>query len=139
MLTIVGKYFDPWEAHILRARLIAEGIPATVLGDQHVTANWPISIALGGVALQVPSEFVAQATELIAAYHAGDLESDLLAEHPDAQETCPSCQSTDLRASLPVGQRALALATTFFFTAPFSIAASNMTCQSCGAQWRYGG
>ncbi|WP_147300667.1 DUF2007 domain-containing protein [Lysobacter silvisoli] len=30
MLLTVGRYFDPWEAHILRARLEAEGIPASV-------------------------------------------------------------------------------------------------------------
>jgi hypothetical protein len=139
MLITIGQYFDPWEAHILRARLIAEGIPATVLGDQHITANWPISIALGGVALQVPSEFEAQAAELIAAYHSGELEKELLEDQPDVQDSCPTCQGTDLRSSVPVKQRALALLTTLWVAVPFSTAASTISCQSCGAQWRYGG
>ena len=51
MLATVTRYFDPWEAHILCARLVAEGIPASVIGDQHIMANWPMSVALGGAAL----------------------------------------------------------------------------------------
>ena len=41
MLVTLARYFDPWEAHVLRARLESEGIPATVTGDQHIIANWP--------------------------------------------------------------------------------------------------
>ena len=138
MLATVGRYFDPWEAHILRARLVAEGIPATVAGDQHMMANWPMSVALGGAALQVPVEFLEQAQELVAAYHSGVLEQELIAADPGVQDRCPSCLGKDFVASIPVGQRALNVATTLLFSIPFSSAASRIECRSCGHHWHYG-
>ena len=139
MLKTVGRYFDPWEAYILRARLVAEGIPASVAGDQLITTNWPMSVALGGVALQVPEEYLEQAMELIAAYHAGTLEQELIAEHPSAVDSCPSCSSEEIVGSVPLGQRALAVATYLLASAPFSTSASQMSCNSCGHHWRDGG
>lgn len=138
MLITVGRYFDPWEAHILRARLAAEGIPATVAGDQHIIANWPLSVALGGAALQVPSAYLAQAQEIVAAYHAGTLSQDLATEHPEATDTCPVCGVTEVIGSIPFGQRVLAVATYFIASAPFPTSASRMHCQACGHRWRYG-
>ncbi|GAB2499830.1 putative signal transducing protein [Arenimonas alkanexedens] len=139
MLTTVGRYFDPWEAHVLRARLESEGIPATVAGDQHIIANWPLSVALGGAALQVPAAYLAQAQKIVADYHAGSLEADLLAEHPDAADACPTCGSGEVVGSVPLGQRALTIATFLLASAPFPARASRMHCQACGHAWRYGG
>lgn len=139
MLTTVGRYFDPWEAHILRARLEAEGIPARVTGDQHIIANWPISVAFGGAALQVPGAYLEQAQEILVAYHAGTLEKDLVAEHPEAEDCCPACGAAKVTGSIPLRQRALAVATFFLASAPFPTRASRMRCQACGHSWWYGG
>ena len=139
MLTTVGRYFDPWEAYILRARLEAEGIPATVAGAQHIIANWPLSVALGGAAVQVPSAALQQAEAIIAEYHAGAFESDLLAEIPDAANACPACGSADVHGSVPHRQRALTIASFLLASAPFPTKASHMACAACGNRWRYGG
>ena len=138
MLTTVGRYFDPWEAYILRARLEAEGIPASVSGDQHIIANWPMSVALGGAALQVPREYLEQAQEIVAAYHAGTFEQDLIAEHPEAADVCPACDAPEVVGSVPLAQRALTIATFLLASAPFPTSASHMHCQACGHRWRYG-
>lgn len=137
MLTTVGRYFDPWEAHILRARLEAEGIPASVAGDQHIIANWPLSVALGGAALQVPEAYLGQARDIVAAYHAGTFQEDLLAEHPEAADRCPACGATDVAGSVPLGQRVLTIATFLLASAPFPTSASRLHCQACGHHWRY--
>ena len=139
MLSTVGHYFDPWEAHVLRARLESEGIPATVAGDQHIIANWPLSVALGGAALQVPTAYLAQAQEIVADYYAGDLQADLVAEHPEAADVCPACGAAEIKGAVPIGQRALTIATFLFATAPFPTKASRLHCQACGHAWRYGG
>lgn len=139
MLTTVGRYFDPWEAYILRARLIAEGVPASVSGDQLITANWPMSVALGGAALQVPVEFLDQAKDIVAAYHSGALQQELVQEDPSAADTCPTCGSTALTASVPLGQRALNVVMYLVASAPFSTSASLLSCRSCGHHWHYGG
>ncbi len=138
MLLTVARYFDPWEAHILRARLEAEGIPACVTGDQHIIANWPLSVALGGAALQVPEGHAGQAREIIAAYHAGVFEQDLVAAHPEAAEACPGCGATQTSATVPFEQRALAVATFLLASAPFPTRASRLTCRACGRRRRYG-
>lgn len=139
MPTAIGRYFDPWEAHILRARLAAEGVPASVTGDQHIIANWPLSVALGGVVLQVPGEYLAQAQEIVAAYHAGTLEHDLLVEHPEATENCPTCGATDVTRTVPLGQQALTVTTFLLASAPFPTSASRMQCRACNHRWQYGG
>ena len=138
MLVTVGRYFDPWEAYILQARLVAEGIPASVAGDQLITANWPMSVALGGAALQVPEACIEQATALIADYHAGALEQELVAQDPSIVDTCPACDSDQLVGTVPLGQRALAIAMYFLASAPFPTSASLMSCRSCGHAWHYG-
>ena len=139
MLTTVGRYFDPWEAYILQGRLEAECIPSSVTGDQHIIANWPMSVALGGAALQVPSVYAEQALEVIAAYHAGAFEQDLLTAHPEAMDACPACGAAEIVGSVPLRQRALAVATFLLASAPFPTRASHMQCQACGHRWWYGG
>lgn len=138
MLTTIGRYFDPWEAHILRARLLAEGVPASVIGDQHIIANWPLSVALGGAALQVPQQFAVQAQGIIAAYHAGTYEEELIAEHPEAMDLCPACGAAEISGSVPNTQRALAVAAFLVASAPFPTRASHMQCGVCDHRWRYG-
>lgn len=132
MLTTVGRYYDPWEAHILRALLVAEGIPASVAGDQHIIANWPLAIGLGGAALQVPSGCLEQARALVTAYHAGTLEDPSTVDH------CAVCGSTDLKKSAPLSQLALFVSVILFLGPPFPIRRSCIRCLHCGHRWRYG-
>ena len=136
MLRTVARFFNPWEAHILRARLVAEGIPATVGGDQHMMADWPLTLALGGAQLQVPASCLDQAREILADYHAGRLREELLAEIPEAQESCPRCASADVRASVPASQRILLFAL-WILGAPFPTHASTCRCGSCRHRWTY--
>ena len=138
MLATVGRYFDPWEAYILQARLIADGIPASIAGDRLITTNWPMSIALGGVALQVPAGFLEQAEVVIAAYHSGELQQELMQQVPSATDTCPACGSVSVMGSVPMRQRALNVVTFLVASAPFPTSASRMTCRSCDHQWEYG-
>lgn len=138
MLTTIGRYIDSWEAHILRARLEADGVPASVAYDQHIIAYWPLSQALGGAALQVPTSFAAQAQEILEAYDAGRFEQDLIAELPDAKEHCSRCGSDDIHGFIPLGQRALVVAAYLLARAPFPAKASRTRCRACGHCWRWG-
>ena len=137
MLSTIGRYLDPWEAHVLRARLEAEGIPATVACDQHIMAGWPMAFALGGALLQVPSAFAAQAQGVIEAYHAGALLADLVAEHPEAADRCPACGAEAILQSVPVGQRVLNSVAFLVATSPFPARASRLECRRCGHRWTY--
>ncbi len=85
MFTTIARFQEPWEAHIFRARLEAEGIPASVLHEHQVWVNWVYSNALGGVQVQVADEHVAAAQAIEARYQAGEFAADLDAEFDDPQ------------------------------------------------------
>lgn len=76
MPVTIERFLDPWEAHVVKARLVAEGIDATVSNDQLAT-DWPIAFAVGGAALRVPDADAARAREVLAAYRRGDFARDL--------------------------------------------------------------
>jgi hypothetical protein len=75
MITI-ARYSLAIEAHIARAKLESEGIPAFVADEHTITADWLYSNAMGGVRLQVPDAFVEQARTILAT----DFSEDLIAE-----------------------------------------------------------
>jgi len=74
MLSTIASYSFPYEAQIARARLDAEGIPAFVADEQTINMQWLYSNAMGGVRLQVPEQFAAQAIEILAQDHSAELE-----------------------------------------------------------------
>ena len=59
MPVTIERFLDPWEAHVVKARLVAEGIDASVSNDQLAT-DWPIAFAVGGAALRVPESDAAR-------------------------------------------------------------------------------
>ena len=69
----VASSFNSIAMHILRARLEAEGIPA-ILADAHMAQAYSVvSVAVGGVRVQVPEEFVDEARQIIADVNSGAL------------------------------------------------------------------
>ena len=83
--TTVDRYFHPTEAHIAAGLLESNGIPVFLLGINHASANWLLSNALGGIQLQVPAQFVAEANEILA---------ETNQERANDSDTCPECDST---------------------------------------------
>ena len=69
----VASSLNSISMHILRARLEAEGIPA-ILADANMAQSYSlVSVAVGGVRLQVPTEFVDEARQIIADVNSGAL------------------------------------------------------------------
>ena len=64
-LVIVASFATPTEAHILRTRLEAEGIPCLIANEHIVNANPLWSNALGGVQVQVRQPDAARAMEIL--------------------------------------------------------------------------
>ena len=136
MLVTIAQYFDPTEAHIVRALLESAGIPASVADANHVTANWPLAVALGGVRVQVPEQFRDQARDLVAAYVSGDLEKDLEHEVASCCEKCPSCGSGQITKIVPVRAKICAVAIFLFAGATYPTRTSKFICTSCGHVFR---
>lgn len=68
----VARFLVPLEAHILRARLEAEGIPAMLADENLVQINNLLAIAVGGVRVLVPTSFATAAEEVIRAVQRGE-------------------------------------------------------------------
>jgi len=137
MLATVAKFLDPWEAHVIRARLEADGVPATVAFANHAIVNWPMSLALGGTAVQVPAAFLAKSREVIANYQAGVLESELNESIGSQAEHCPNCGSTNFKRTMPWRERVCAMVIVVLVAA-FPTKRRLLICNDCGYRWRWG-
>jgi len=65
-LKVVAKYGTPEEAHLIRNRLEAAGIPAFLDGEMSAGWAWHFANAMGGVKVLVPEEHFAAAEAVLA-------------------------------------------------------------------------
>jgi hypothetical protein len=65
MLVTIATFSFPHEAHLAKVRLDAFGIPSFIADEHTINMQWFYSNALGGVRLQVPEGFAAQAHEFL--------------------------------------------------------------------------
>ncbi len=121
LVTIVGNLV-PAEAHILQARLDAEGIFATVADANLGQVGWAMPAAAGGARVLVAERHVERAKVVLAQLQRGDYR---LAEH-DEPVACPRCAGTRLTPFLPGF-----LASVFKYSGP----AQRLRCDSCGHTW----
>ncbi|MGH9175440.1 MAG: hypothetical protein ACRD1H_13835 [Vicinamibacterales bacterium] len=136
MLTTVASFTEPWEAHLFRLRLAAEGIPAVVANEHHVWAMWPYALALGGVKVQVAAENLAAAQDVWSRCRAGEYRAALAAELGDLDDAgCPRCRSAQFRSRRPVVQLLLLFVSYLCVGMIFPVRASVHRCGSCGTRW----
>lgn len=135
MLVTCAHFYDPLEAHVVRARLEAEGVPATVADDQMINANWPLSVALGGARVQVPDAFLAEARAIIEHYSGGTFADDVDAETGSEPHHCPRCSSRSIARTVPASQKALAVGVYVVSGATFPTRESLHRCRDCGNAW----
>ena len=108
MLVTLARFLDPWEAHVVCARLRADGLFAEVANDRMAIVDWPMAYALGGTQLQVKAEDIAEARAIFEAYRRGEL--DVERDVPPAAEAEPVCTCPPRGPDIPWGQRVLVVA-----------------------------
>jgi predicted RNA-binding Zn-ribbon protein involved in translation (DUF1610 family) len=137
MLTTVASFTEPWEAHLFRLRLEAEGIPATVAHEHHVWAMWPYGLALGGVKVQVPQSESANARAVEQRCRAGAYQAELETEQgPFDVASCPQCGSARVTSRRPILPIILLIAACLYAEVIFPLRASAHRCTDCGWKWR---
>jgi len=123
MITI-ARFSKVEEAHLLRMRLEAGGIPAFVQDEHVVQVIWIYSDAIGGIRVQVAEEDAARARELME--EEGAQPDDAVAVR------CPFCNSSKIGANeLP---RCLAFLFSLLIYLPL-FARRQYRCRSCGKRW----
>jgi hypothetical protein len=129
MLIRIAAYQEAIEAHLARGRLEAEGIPAYVCHEHHVTMNWPWSLALQGAKIYVHAVNGARAREIIAAYDRGEYalrdDEEIL--------VCPRCQNTKL-SRRRLGWKS-ALLVVHLLSIPLYFRWAMMKCDTCRHEW----
>jgi hypothetical protein len=105
----VEHHISPWDAHVSRALLESEGIPAFLANEHHVSVNWPMSLMLGGVRVVVRVADEEAARTVLGLRDSGALEAALVAEQPPVLLACGHCGSTQFRNKRDWTSVALAL------------------------------
>jgi len=131
MPVTIERFLDPWEAHVVKARLVAEGIDATVANDQLSMTNWPLSYAVGGAELQVPDEDFARARAVVEAYHRGDFERELVDAGYVAPPDPDACTCGAHAFAIPWRERVLLVLTFLLAGVTFPTHAGGR-CTTCG-------
>jgi hypothetical protein len=138
MLVTVANFTEPWEAHMLRTRLQAEGILAFVAHDQHVANDWGIATGLGGAKVQVPSENAEAARAVEREAIAGRYRAELDAAFAQETERCPQCGAGDFAVRPRLRHSWFAVfvyLTTLGYAAPPSVPAAMRQCPKCRTRW----
>lgn len=132
-LITVARFREPWEAHMLRGRLAAEGIPATVAHEFHVGNNWLYSDALGGAKVQVPDAMGETARRIASDCRRGVFHEMLRETLGDLDDPkCPVCGREDIRR----GSSPLPMLIVFFALLPLMLVPAwdwIWHCRRCGA------
>jgi len=136
VLATVATFTEPWEAHLFRLRLQAEGIPAVLANEHHVWAMWPYALALGGVRVMVPRDMVEEARQIESSCRSGEYRAVLASELGDLDDAeCPRCGSAQFTRRRPVVLLVLLFASYFCVEMIFPVRASAHRCGSCGTRW----
>ena len=124
---------NPIGAQIIRGRLEAEGIPAFVIFEHHIWAEWWLSNAIGGVRVQVPPEFHNQAQTVIQNINSGRYELTPENTTWSTPTRCPKCNSVK---TTPINRyRKIALLAVIILYLPFPHSQHLMKCEACSNKW----
>lgn len=145
MNVVVSTHTVAIDAHIVKGRLEAEGIPAALEDDQYITMDWFLSTALGGVKVSVPEAYEEAALEVLQKtnnneYQLSKLDSEALAQEPAAEfvpevpTECPKCHS--YKISRIEWMRHLSLVVLYFLHSPIAFSQRYYSCDDCGHVFR---
>jgi hypothetical protein len=136
MWSTIAAYREPWEAHLLRGRLEAEGIPAIVVHEHHAGVNWPFSTGLGGAKVQVPGELWREAGQIECLCCQGEFRTLLQSEAGDlADVKCPHCGSEEYRKRRPFLRAVFAVSLSFCTGSVFPPLGWIHRCNGCGREY----
>ncbi|GAA0558269.1 hypothetical protein GCM10008942_03440 [Rhizomicrobium electricum] len=137
VLVTVSAFREPYEAHLFRGRLEAEGIFAVVSHEMHVANKWMLSNALGGVKVQVSADEIELAREVERACCRGDYREILRQELGDLDDpVCPYCGGTEYRKRRPFPRAALAVALSMMTSSVLPPVGWILRCERCFKEYR---
>lgn len=144
MLVTVSTFGEPYEAHLFRGRLEAEGIAAFVVHEHHNGMRWDQSILLDGVKVQVNSGDRAAAQTIAQDCRLGIYKEVLRTEVGELDDVaCPRCGCNAYHKRRPFFRAAGSIVISLFwmpvyFWVPTILPPLGwiLTCRGCGEEYR---
>ncbi|MEO8206490.1 MAG: DUF2007 domain-containing protein [Chthoniobacterales bacterium] len=124
MITI-ARFNKPEEAHMLRLRLEAGGVPVYLQDENIVQMDWLYSNLIGGVRVQISEEDIEDAREILAMEPVKDMDA--------AMPACPDCASH--HTAPDEFPRRLSFLFILLFRFPFLFSKTRWKCADCGRVW----
>jgi len=135
-LVTIATFWETWEAHLARDRLLDAGINCFLSGENFVATYWLYANADRGIKLKVAEFDAAKARKLLEAD--GRIETEETANSDSqAQEDndyCPKCRSTDIEYER--FSRKVFFLSILLLRFPLPFPAEHYRCKSCGHAWR---
>jgi DNA-directed RNA polymerase subunit M/transcription elongation factor TFIIS len=135
-LVVAATFLEPNQAHVVRSRLEAEGIRAALDGEHHISMDWLISNAIGGVKLLVHERDLESAKRILQETCPSIRDEETGDETDDgvSSEGCPCCGSNDVcRERL---KTRLIFLSILLLGIPLPFLSRKMVCETCGHKWR---
>ncbi len=140
-LKIVARFLTAPKAHLARNRLEQEGIQAFLDSEHHITMDWMISNALGGVKLLVRSRDLEIAEKILS--HKGPPVRNEDTGDPtkfdvsrESELMCPNCNSQQVQHQ-PIGRK-LVFISILLLGFPLLFIKRSLACPDCGHRWSAG-
>ena len=95
-LVTLASFIDPALAYLAKSRLEFEGIPSWVSDEYHINLQWTISLALGGVKINILESDYKDAQKVLETDCSEALEYIAFPEIAD-DEYCNKCNSINLK------------------------------------------
>lgn len=129
----VATFSQSTRAQIARLKLESEDIPCIILDENLVATDWFMSIAVGGIKVQVPEPEAARAVLLLGekAPHATETPATQ-EEEPSA--LCPRCGASNVYRTR--FSRRMAMLSILLLGLPLSFGGRRWRCARCGWEWR---
>lgn len=137
-LITINSYSEPLEAHIVKGRLEAEGIPTYIAHEHHISVAWYLSNALGGVKIQVHKQDYKKAINILKSLRNGEFEEELKKETKVSESNiCPNCGSANCLSKFSLPLLFLVWFSIGLAVIVFPIHRNKHTCVECGCKWVY--
>jgi hypothetical protein len=127
----VASFSQPFEAHLAKTRLEADGITCVVSDEYLVRVDWLLSNAIGGVKLMVPVWEAERAKDILRPRP----RLIVVADHAtDGEMICPRCHCDDVYYTSYSRRAAGLFVLLLGFLIPWRD--RKWTCKQCGYAWK---
>jgi len=135
-LVTIATFWESWEAHLARDRLLDAGINCFLSGENFVATYWLLAGADRGIKLKVAERDAPEAAKILEADEREGIKktADSGPDSQEESEVCPKCQSTDIEYER--FSRKVFFLSILLLKFPLPLFSNRYKCQSCGYVWR---